>query len=290
MENRASKNIFLIVLILLLIGVTVLYTVQYIKTANQEKLLAKVTLEKETILTEKDSIQHDFSKLLADFNGLKTNNSDLNNEVETQKKEIQNYLKKIKFLDKDSKDLIYFKIKIKEFQLSRDYFVSQIDSLTLVNQALKTENSSIKSEIALTSGENSKLNEKVSKAEQIKGMNLSISFMNDKSKIQKKAKKVTQIKLCITLVQNELSKSGMRDIFFRVYNPSDSVLFDSPNNLFKYGNKSIEYTAKTTVNYQNEAIDACLPYVIKRTLKSGNYSVEAFSEGHIIGKQSIKLE
>ena len=85
MANSTSKNGLLIVLIVLLLAVTGLYTYQYFKTVAQDTALTKLNNEKTRLLTEKDSLQEDYQKLLNDFNDIKTDNSNLQEQINSQK-------------------------------------------------------------------------------------------------------------------------------------------------------------------------------------------------------------
>jgi len=291
MAKGTSKNGLLIVLILLLLGVTGLYTYQYFRTVEQDEAITKLNNEKLQILSEKDSLQQDFQKLLNDFSDIKTDNSSLQNQISTQKAEIEGYIEKIKGLAKNSKELAYYKNKIKELQNNRDTFLAQIDSLTKVNQILKSENLAFQTDIEKKKGENNALSDKVIKAEKIKGADISIQALNKKGKPQKKAKKVTELKICISLVENEIAKAGQREVFFRIIDISGAVLHGSSNDVFTNNGKQIGYSAKITIDYQNKLVQACGSFVCEeQTLKMGTYEIEAYTDGEKIGQSQITFE
>jgi len=291
MANGTSKNGLLIVLIILLLGVTGLYTYQYFRTVEQDAALTKLNNEKLQILSEKDSLQQDFQKLLNDFNDIKTDNSSLQAQISSQKTEIEGYLEKIKGLAKNSKELAYYKNKIKELQSNRDTFLSQIDSLTKANQILTSENVAFQSDLEKKKGENNFLSDKVIKAEKIKGANITIQAVNKKGKPQRKGKRVTEMKICITLVENEIAKAGQRDVYFRVIDVSGSVLHGSTNDVFTLNGTQLGYSAKVTIDYQNKLVQACSSYMCEeQTIKAGTYDIEAYTDGEKIGQSQITLE
>ena len=291
MANSTSKNGLLIVLIVLLLAVTGLYTYQYFKTVAQDTALTKLNNEKTRLLTEKDSLQEDYQKLLNDFNDIKTDNSNLQEQINSQKSQIENYLEKIKGLSKNSKELAYYKKKIKELQLNRDAFIAQIDSLTKANKELATQNAAFQSDLEQKKGENNVLSDKVSKAAKIKGVNISIQAFNKKGKPQKKGKRVTEMKLCITLVDNEIAKAGQREVYFRIIDASGAVLHNSNNDVFSFNGTQLGYSSKVTVDYQNKLTQACSSYICaEQTIKTGTYDVEAYTDGEKIGQSQITLE
>ena len=291
MASNTSKNGLIIVLIILLIGVTGLYTYQYFKTVEQDAALTRLTSEKQQILSEKDSIQQDFQKLLNDYNDIKTDNSGLLEQISSQKAQIQEYIDKIKGLSKNSKELAYYKQKIKELQDNKETFLAQIDSLTKVNQILRSENKAFQTDLEQKKGENTVLNDKVSKAEKIKGANITVLAVNKKGKPMKKAKKVTEIKLCISLIENELAKAGQKDVYFRIIDANGTVLHNSTNDVFNLKGNQLGYSTMVITDYQNKLIQVCGSYTCdQQTLQSGNYDVEAYTDGEKIGQAIITLE
>ena len=291
MAKNSSKNGLIIVLILLLLSVTGLYTYQYFKTVEQDATLTKISNEKQQILTEKDSIQHDFQKLLTDFNGIKTDNEALQGQINSQKTQIEEYIEKINGLSKNSKELAYYKKKIKELQLNRDAFLAQIDSLTKANKILSDENTVIKSDIEKKNAENTELSSKVSKGEKIKGANVLVSAFGKKSKPVSKAKRVTELKICITLIENEIARSGQREVYFRIIDATGTVIHNSTNELFSFNGQQLGYSTKTTIDYQNKTTQVCCSYTCPElTLKTGSYDVEAYTDGEKIGASQITLE
>ncbi len=291
MSTGSSKNGLIIILIILLLAITGLYTFQYIKTVQQDEALSKLTIEKQKVMTEKDSIQRDLQKLLVDFTSLKTDNDTLNQQILSQKAEIESYLEKIKGLSKSSRELAYYKQRIREIQTNRDDLLSQIDSLTRANESLKSENAAFQSDIEQKKGENTRLSGMVSKAEKIKGANISVKLLNEKGKAQIKAKRISEIVICITLIENELAKSGIRNIYFRIIDSKGIVIHESDNNLFPYRSEQLGYSTKTDIDYQNAQVQACGSYKnTSKKLAPGAYDIEAYTDGEKIGQTQITLE
>ena len=48
-------------------------------------------------------------------------------------------------------------------------------------------------------------------------------------------------------------------------------------------------SSKRTINYQNQDTDLCIFYEIENSIPAGNYSVEVYAEGFLIGETSIAL-
>jgi len=291
MANNSSKNGLIIVLIILLIAVTGLFTWQYLKSNQQATKIIVITKENKQLVDQKDSLTRDFENLLSNFNDLKTTNEDINSQLESQKVEIAEYLQKIKGLEKNSKELAIYKKKLIELTQLKDNFSAQIDSLTAANKVLQDENSNIKTEIEKKNGENTALSDKVTRAQKVKGANISVETLNEKGKPQKKAKKVASIKICVTLVDNEIAPAGTKDVYFRVVDPAGNVLYQSQDDLFESNGQKLAFSTKVSIDYQNKAVQACSSYKVKATdLKIGNYDVEAYTDGEKIGQTSVTFE
>ena len=53
--------------------------------------------------------------------------------------------------------------------------------------------------------------------------------------------------------------------------------------------KKINVSSKRTINYQNENTDLCIYYEVDNSIEAGNYKIEIFAEGFLIGKTSLGL-
>ena len=53
--------------------------------------------------------------------------------------------------------------------------------------------------------------------------------------------------------------------------------------------ENVDMSAKRTINYQNETTDICVYYDLLEPIESGNFIVELYSEGFLIGKSSFAL-
>jgi DNA repair ATPase RecN len=279
------------VLIILLVIVTGLFTWQYLKSSEQATKIIIINKEKKVLTDQKDSLQRDFENLLGNFNDLKTTNEDINKQLESQKEEIANYLGKIKKLEKNSKELAFYKKKLEELTSLKDNFAAQIDSLTAANKVLQDENSNIKTDLEKKTGENTALNDKVNRAQKVKGANIAVQAFNEKGKPQKKAKKVSSLRICITLLENEIAPAGNKEVFFRIIDSKGNVLYNSEENLFESGGQKIAYSMKNNIEYQNKTVQACGSYKVKEgEVITGSYDVEAYTDGELVGRTSIALE
>ncbi len=99
-----------------------------------------------------------------------------------------------------------------------------------------------------------------------------------------------QIKVCFSLLENRATVKGNKDIFIQIINPKNKVV--SKNGDFKeFGEKSLYYSAKTNIFYDNDELDVCV-FVDsnKNDLVKGDYEINIFSGTKIIGNTIFSLK
>jgi len=68
------------------------------------------------------------------------------------------------------------------------------------------------------------------------------------------------------------------------------VLATSENNLFSYQGNTIVYSAKREVDYQNQDASMCIYWKNKDELITGQYMVDIFADGNMIGSTTFILK
>ncbi len=99
-----------------------------------------------------------------------------------------------------------------------------------------------------------------------------------------------QIKVCFTLLENKAALKGNKDVYIQIINPKSRVL--SKNGAFvEFGDKSLYYSAKTNVFYENENLDVCV-FVgsNKNDVVKGDYELNIFSGTNLIGNTVFSLK
>jgi hypothetical protein len=150
-------------------------------------------------------------------------------------------------------------------------YVVQLDSLYTVNRDLKEENEKIRQQYSqeqertrILAKDKEVLIEKVSEASVLKAYNVTATGIrytgSGREKITDKAKKVEKIKVCFTIGENKLVKSGIHTIIMQIIRPDNITVtqkVDGPYT-FEFNGQLVEYTSKKEIQYQNEDTDLCL--------------------------------
>ena len=251
-------------------------------------------VEMETILTqEKDSLANELRHMVVAYDTLKTNNDTLNAGLLKQKNKIVQLLS----VNASNVQLIRkYKSEITTMREIMKSYIVQIDSLNTKNKMLVSENTEIKQQITQVQNTNSELSKvkeelstKVEVASIIQAKDIVAVSLNKKQKVTTRINLLDKLRICFTLRENPLAKSGQKDVYMRVIRPDSLVITSSPNNLFDYKGNRIIYSANRQIDYLNQDIEMCIFLDNTSDFIIGNYSVELYLDDNIIGRTNFML-
>ena len=96
--------------------------------------------------------------------------------------------------------------------------------------------------------------------------------------------KIQQLRVCFTLEENQLVKSGNKTIYVQVVNPKNQIISSGNTFVESDANVKLQYSASVNTNYQRQDTDVCT-YVnleLKKTIK-GNYKINIYHDFVKIG-------
>jgi hypothetical protein len=251
-------------------------------------------VEMETVLTqEKDSLANELRQMVIAYDTLKTNNNTLNEGLEKEKKRIVQLLS----VNASSIQLIKkYKSEITTMREIMKSYIVQIDSLNSRNKILVAENTEIHQQIKQVRNTNTELSKvkedlstKVEIASVIQAKDIIAVSLNRKRKETSRINLLDKLRICFTLRENPLAKSGQKDVYMRVIRPDSLIITSSPDNLFEYKSNKIIYSAKRSVDYINQDIEMCIFLDNTGDFIIGNYSVELYLDDNIIGRTNFML-
>lgn len=288
--KKTSK--VLIGVIVALAAVVIVLGGLYFKQINDSNTI------QQQLTQEKDSITANLQKLSTDYRQLKTDNDTINTHLQTERARVEGLLSEIKRV----KSVNYQQIKQYQAELGtlraimRSY-ITQIDSLNTLNQALIAENIEVKKSFTSEkvknqqlSQQNESLSTQVAKGSQVKARGLSALPINARGKEMTRASRVEKVKVCFTLVENSIAKAGIKVVYLRITSPEGFLLAKSEADVFKVGSENMVYSAKREVDYQNQDVDMCIFYDTRGELKPGTYSAAVFLDGQQIGSTQFILK
>ena len=291
-QPERKSSIGYLVIIAALIAVCALLYWKYADEKQQSQVIQS------QLNREKDSIEVNLKNLYSDYTNLESNNDSINKELAQEQRKIKGLLNQIK----SEQAVNYEQIKGYQAELGSlrsimKSYISQIDSLNTLNQTLIAENVKVREESSMTkmankelSTKNEELSTKVQKGSIIKARDIVSTPINSRGKEVTRARRVEKIKVCFTLVENDIAQPGLRDAFIRITGPDKFVLAKSEADQFEFQGEKIVFSAKREVDYQNKDVDLCIFYDNKGDLLAGSYDVTVFIDGMQIGQSQFLVK
>ncbi len=289
-----NKNKSLIIigsaLVLLLIGVTTLLVME--KTTNKE-LVQEFELEKE-------DLENEYTRFAQQYDELKLtiSNDSLSVLLEQEQLKTQRLLEELRTVKSSNASEIR-RLK-KELASLRKVMISYINQIDSLNQLTARQQEVIKDvtrkyndasrQITSLSKEKKTLNEKVALAAQLDVTNIRIEAQNKRGRETDKVKNVVKFKIDFSIVKNITAETGEKTLYLRITKPDNGVLTKSEANIFKYENRNLTYSIKKYIEYTGEEQAVTVYWNVEEYLYAGNYRVDIFADGILIGSQSFSLK
>src|SRR5690606_36676882 len=98
-----------------------------------------------------------------------------------------------------------------------------------------------------------------------------------------------KIEVCLTLINNELTPKGNKNIFVQIIGPDNKLVVERGHVKFK--SNALNYSGMTVVNNYYDHIDACTKINVesKNLSKDGTYNVLIYKDDSQIGETDLVL-
>ena len=287
-----NKKIIIIgcALLLMLIGVTALLLME--KQTNKE-LVQEFELEKE-------DLENEYTRFAQQYDELKmtVTNDSLAVLLEQEQLKTQRLLEELRTVKStNASEIRRLKKELATLRKVMIGYINQIDSLNRLTarqqeviQDVTRKYNDASRQISNLSAEKKTLNEKVALAAQLDVTNIRIDPQNKRGRTTDKVKRVVKFKIDFTLVKNITAETGERTLYVRITKPDNSVLAKSEANTFAYENRQLTYSIKKYIEYTGEEQAVTVYWDVEEYLYAGEYRVDIFAEGTLIGQQSFTLE
>ncbi|MBT3208868.1 MAG: hypothetical protein HN704_01615 [Bacteroidetes bacterium] len=290
-KTKKSNLAYIILLVIMAIAIAAISWFYYQQKIETEKIVSVLKIEKQDIQTELDI-------LLSEYDTLKTNNDTLNVKLAEERSKIQLMIEDVKQIKATNASKIrQYKKELGTLRNIMKSYITQIDSLNTKNQELTLENIEVREKIQKAKNRNQKLSKTnedlsniVEKAAVLKANNFDIISLNKRGRETKKASRLKKIKVCFDISENVVVEPGAKDVFIRIVRPDDLVLTKSVENLFEFEGMEIVYSAKRLLEYENKEAQICIFWENDEIYLPGNYSVDVFLEGNLVGSADFEMK
>lgn len=291
MDNK--KNVFIVLvafLILSIIGVSYLFYRE--KKANTE-LVKEFKLDKEDLENEYTRFSHQYEELKRTVS-----NDSLANLLDKEQHKTQQLLEELRAVKTtNASEIRRLKKELATLRRIMIGYINQIDSLNRLANAQKKEIAAVKRKynrasqtINTLSKAKQNLDKKVALASQLDATNIYVEPRNKRGRRAKRVKDLVKIVVNFKISKNITAEPGERIIYVAIAKPDNVILTKSVDNTFSYENRSLNYSMKKYIDYDGQEQNMTLYWDVEEFLYAGNYRVDIFADGILIGSSSFTLE
>ena len=278
------------VLVIAIIGITYLLFTE--KKANRE-LVQEFQLDKE-------DLENEYSQFVQKYDELKftVTNDSLALLLEQEQLKTQRLLEELRTVkSSNATEIRRLKKELATLRKILVGYVNQIDSLDRINKRqqqviadVTQKYNTASQQISTLSKEKENLDKKVTLAAQLDVTNIRIEPRNKRGKVAKKVKDIVKLAISFTVVKNITAENGARTIYIRITKPDNDALTKSASNTFSYENRTLTYSIKKYIEYNGEEQNVNVFWDVEEFLYAGNYRLDIFEGGNLIGSQKFTLD
>ena len=290
MNKKSLRIAAVAVLVIAIIGITYLLFTE--KKANRE-LVQEFQLDKEDLENEYSSFVQRYDELK-----FKVSNDSLAQLLDQEQLKTQRLLEELRTVkSSNATEIRRLKKELASLRKILVSYVSQIDSLDRINKRqqqviadVTQKYNTASQQISTLSKEKENLDKKVTLAAQLDVTNIRIEPRNKRGKVAKKVKDIVKLAISFTVVKNITAENGERTIYIRITKPDNDALTKSASNTFSYENRTLTYSIKKYIEYNGEEQNVNVFWDVEEFLYAGNYRLDIFEGGNLIGSQKFTLD
>lgn len=278
------------VLVIAIVGITYLLFTE--KKANRE-LVQEFQLDKE-------DLENEYSQFVQKYDELKftVTNDSLALLLDQEQLKTQRLLEELRTVkSSNATEIRRLKKELASLRKILVSYVNQIDSLDRINKRQQQVIADVTQkydkasrQISTLSEEKKNLDKKVTLAAQLDVTNIRVEPRNKRGKVAKKVKDIVKLAISFTVVKNITAENGERTIYIRITKPDNDALTKSASNTFSYENRTLTYSIKKYIEYNGEEQNVNVFWDVEEFLYAGNYRLDIFEGGNLIGSQKFTLD
>lgn len=290
-----KKNAFPIaagIIAMALLGVTIYVVTQMrAKQEENEQMIEVLKMDKAEMENEYQQFAMQYNEMMAQIN-----NDSLVNQLSLEQERVQKLLAELKQTKADdAREIMRLKKELATLRAILKDYVMQIDSLNRENQALKRDNSQLRTQqqqaqahISNLVTQAEELGEKVAIASQLNAVNIHAEARNKKGKATDNVKKAKKFVISFNIARNVTTQTGIRSLYLRITTPTGTVL--NSGGTFQYENRELDFSISKDIEYTGEEQAVTVYWDITEALSAGRYRVDIFADGQNIGTSNFEMK
>jgi cell division protein FtsB len=324
-NNNNSKRLLTIaaVAIALLLGTNIFLLFNKYKTGNQLEQTVKELDSKEAAF---DALNAQYTDAVGQLEQMKTQNTELNAKIDEQIAQLTEQKGKISEFIRQKGDLKAARAQIQDLVSAKDAYVQEVAklkeevaALAASNKDLNEKNTNLNQDLTSTKtkleeestakatlisektsleGEKKALTKKVDIASAIKVNAITVKPVmvksSGKEKSKSRASKVDKVNICFDAEANDVVEAGEEMFYIRIVDPTGAPLAIESLGSGVAQNKKTEnefrYTTTAKTNYANAPTNVCGAWLPGVDFMKGEYQVEVYNKGFLVGTSKFKLK
>ncbi len=292
--NKKTFIIILTITITVLIGVVIFFVHQSRKSKKEMNEIV------EMMMFEKEQLEQEFESFSIEFDNYPTTlkNDSLVKLLDEEKIKVQQLLDELRITKAtNARRIAELKKELTTVREVMKNYVIQIDSLNRENIRLEKENKEVRQQynvanrkVEILSKERETLNETVARASKLDVTNIEFTALNAKDRPTKRYSQITTLQFNYTVSKNITAIPGIKTIYLRITRPDDEVMVKSYDDVFKFDDKNIAYSAKKEFEYEGEAVDDVIYWKVEEILQVGDYRADFFIDGNHVGRLNFEIK
>jgi hypothetical protein len=287
-NDRIYKGTILVLLLIIGVLAVMLFTSrQSFKVERETATLLNAELQQEldSLLAEYNMVKMEYDSILVDKDSIIMANA---NEIQR--------------LIASQADYYRIRRQLNLLQEITQNYVREIDSLVTLNEVLKEENVAYRQEIQRATIRATELEadrEELASMLEVGAALRAYQFSAEAIRIRSRgreeatdrASRAEQIKVCFTIAENPIARSGNTNVYMRIAGPDGAILRISDDDAysFTHGDGVFQFSASTVVDYDNRETDVCLYWQRMAEFEPGVYVITLYTDEFRLGETAITL-
>ena len=292
MDNKKLFTYTSIGIALLMAAISAyMYTQMHQQQEQNQQMIQVLEMDKAEMENEYKQFSMQYNEMMAQIN-----NDSLINQLAIEQQRSDSLLQELQRTKaNDAREIMRLKKELATLrQVLRDYII-QIDSLGRENEALRADNSNLRQEnqqaqasITDLASKNEQLSDKVAIASQLDATAISATARNKRGKECHKVKDAKKFAINFTISRNVTTQTGMRTLYLRITTPTGETL--TQGGTFEFENRQLPYSIRKDIEYTGQEQAVSVYWDITQTLSSGEYRIDIFADGQVIGQTRLTLK